>query len=96
MPAWFTVNGTPPIVSVPVRDAPALAATLNVVVPLPVPLAPPVIVSQVSLLVAVQLQPAAVVTATVLPGCRRGRQRLARRGERKRRRRRRPDSQVNV
>jgi hypothetical protein len=51
------------IVSVPVRDdVLVLAATLNVVVPLPLPLAPPVTVIQALLLWADHVQPAATVT----------------------------------
>lgn len=59
-----TVNVWPPIVTVPVRDCVAeLAVALNVTVPPPVPLAPPVTVSQlVLLLTAVQLQPVPAVT----------------------------------
>ena len=51
----------------PVRgDVAVFAAIENATVPLPLPLAPDVIVSQASLLVAVQLQPAAVVTLLLL------------------------------
>ena len=51
----------------PVRaDVDVFAAIENVTVPLPLPLTPDVIVSQKSWLVAVQLQPVAVVTV-VLP-----------------------------
>ena len=57
-PAWLTVNVWPPIVSVPVRGPLlVLAAALKLTVPLPLPLAPDVIVSQASLLVAVHAQP---------------------------------------
>jgi len=62
-PDCVTVNVWPPIVNVPVRSGPALAATLNSTPPLPVPLAPAVIVSQAAWLVAVQSQPAGAVTA---------------------------------
>jgi len=62
--AWFTVNVWPAIVSVPVRALPVFAATLNETLPSPVPLAPEVIVSHAALLVAVQLQPLVVDTAT--------------------------------
>jgi hypothetical protein len=65
--AWFTVNVWPAIVSVPERAVPVFAAAEKVVVPLPVPLAPPVIVSHETLLTAVHEQPAAVVTATGAP-----------------------------
>lgn len=64
-PAWSTVKGWPAIVIVPVRAAPALAATVKSTVPLPLPLAPAVIVIHVSAVVAVHTQPVAVVTATV-------------------------------
>ena len=55
------MNVWPPIVSVPVRGCvDVLAVALNVTVPLPLPLAPPVTVSQlVSLLTAVQRAPGA-------------------------------------
>ena len=58
-----TLNVWPPIVMVPVRGCAAeLAVTLNVTGPLPVPLAPPEIVSQLALLTAVQAHPAPTVT----------------------------------
>ena len=56
--ACVTVNVLPAIVSVPVRSAPELAATENVTVPLPLPLAPDAIVIHVAPLVAVHAQPA--------------------------------------
>lgn len=62
MPAWVTVNVAPAIVSVPVRPDPVFAATPKVTVPLPDPVAPPVIVIHDALLEAVQLQPVAAVT----------------------------------
>jgi uncharacterized membrane protein len=52
----------PATVMVPVRAGPVLAATEKLTVPLPVPVAPAVMVIQASLLVAVQAQPAAAVT----------------------------------
>jgi hypothetical protein len=60
-----TLNVCPPIVNVPVRCVPfGLAVALKLTVPLPVPLAPLVIVSQdVSLLTAVHAQPPGAVTA---------------------------------
>ena len=63
--AWFTENVWPPIVSVPVRGVPlGFAVALNATVPLPVPLAPLVTVSQgVLLLTPVHAHPASVVTA---------------------------------
>jgi hypothetical protein len=62
--ACVTVNVWPPIVSVAMRcDAFGLAATLNDVEPLPLPLAPPVIVNHAeSLLAAVQAHPLGAVT----------------------------------
>ena len=61
--AWVTVKVCPPAVIVPVRDVVAeFAATLNVTVPLPDPLAPPVIVIQLSLVDAVHAHPAPLVT----------------------------------
>jgi uncharacterized membrane protein YgcG len=50
--ACVTVNARPAIVSVPVRAAPLLAATLNVTDPLPVPVAPAVTVIHDTLVVA--------------------------------------------
>ena len=53
----------PAMVSVPMRgDVDELAAIEKATAPLPVPLAPEMMVSQEALLVAVQLQPARVVT----------------------------------
>jgi hypothetical protein len=50
---------------VPVRGVVVvLAATLNVTMPLPEPLAPPVMVIQLALLEAVQAHPPEVVTVT--------------------------------
>ena len=46
----MTVNGRPPIVSVPERPAPVFGATLNATLPGPAPLDPPVIVIQSALL----------------------------------------------
>jgi hypothetical protein len=65
--AWVTVRVCPAIVSVPVRgDVTVLAAMEKATVPLPDPLAPDVIVSQASLLVAVHEQPLVVVTVALL------------------------------
>jgi len=62
-PAWITVTVLPATVSVPVRgELEVFAATLNVTVPLPFPLAPEVIVNQEVLLVAAHVQPAVVET----------------------------------
>src|SRR5205814_4556552 len=66
-PACVTVKVFPAIVSVPVRDVPAVfAATLNVTLPLPEPDAPVVTVIHVALLTAVHAQPVGAVTV-VLP-----------------------------
>ena len=65
-PLCVTVTVWPATVRVPVRPAVAvLAVALNVTVPLPDPLAPPLTVSQAALLVAVQPHPAPAVTAVV-------------------------------
>jgi hypothetical protein len=64
--ACDTVKVCAPIVSVPVRAAAVLAAAVKVTVPLPVPEAPPVIVSHAAFAAAVQAQVVAdAVTATV-------------------------------
>jgi hypothetical protein len=64
-PAWVTVNVWPAIVIVPVLGVvEGLAATEYATVPLPVPLEPLVTVIHPAELVAVQVQPAAPVTAT--------------------------------
>jgi hypothetical protein len=64
-PAWVTVNGWFAIVSVAERDVVAVfALALNATGPVPLPLAPDVIVSQPAGLVAFQVQPAAAVTVT--------------------------------
>jgi hypothetical protein len=60
------VKVCPPAVIVPVREAVAgFGATVNVIVPLPEPLAPAVIVIHAALLVAAQLQPVPAVIMTV-------------------------------
>ena len=65
-PACVTVNVVPAMVSVPVREVPAVfAATEYVVDPVPLPVDPAVIVSHAALLVDVHAQPVAAVTATV-------------------------------
>ena len=64
--ACVTVNVRPAIVSVPIRDAPVLAATLNATVPFPLPVAPEVIDNHASLLDAVQGHSADAVTVTLL------------------------------
>jgi len=53
------------MVTVPLRAVPVLVDTPYCTAPLPVPDAPDVIVMNAALLVAVQEQPAVVVTATV-------------------------------
>ena len=58
----MTVWSWPPIVIVAVRGDPGLAAALNVTTPLPVPVAPAVIVIHVAEGTLVQLQPAGAVT----------------------------------
>jgi hypothetical protein len=64
--ASLTVKVFPPIVSVPLRAVvDGFAVALNATDPVPLPDAPDVTVNHVSLLVAVQAQPAAAVTATV-------------------------------
>ena len=66
-PACVTVTVWPATVSVPVRgEVAVLAAMAKATVPFPLPLAPDVIVSQESLLVAVQVQPVVVVTLALL------------------------------
>ena len=66
MPACVRVNVLPPAVSVPVRGVVAVfGATLYVTEPLPLPVAPALIVIHASLLVAVHAQPVDVATATV-------------------------------
>src|SRR5262245_57864282 len=62
--ACETVTVCPATVSVPVRE-PLAAATEKVTVPLPVPLAPDVIVMKSDWLAAVQLHAASVVTLTL-------------------------------
>jgi hypothetical protein len=63
--AWATVTVAPATPSVPERDAPLLLAMPYVTVPLPEPLAPVAMLSQVALLVAVHVQPAPAVTETL-------------------------------
>jgi hypothetical protein len=65
--ACVTVNVRPAIVNVPVRAAPVLAATVNVIDPLPLPVAPEVTVIHGTLLAAVHAHPPAVVTVTGVP-----------------------------
>ena len=67
--ACVTVTLLPAIITLAVRAPPVLAATLNVTVPLPVPLAPEVIVIHpfVVELDQAQLPPALTVTDPVPP-----------------------------
>jgi hypothetical protein len=58
------VNVRPPMLSVPCRTGPVFAVTVNPTEPLPVPVAPDVIVTQPALLVAVQPQPPPALTFT--------------------------------
>ena len=59
----MTVNVSPPIVSDPARPwADVLADALNETVPLPLPLAPPVTVNQLVLLMAVHAHPVVATT----------------------------------
>src|SRR6476620_11257132 len=62
---WVTVKVWPAIMSAAERGPPVVAAALYATVPLPLPLAPEVIVSHAALLVAVQAHPAALVTGTL-------------------------------
>jgi len=65
-PACVTEKISPAILMVAARPVvPGFGDTLNVTDPLSVPDAPPVIVSHVALLTAVQGQPGAIRTATV-------------------------------
>lgn len=58
----------PAIAISPLRLPPvSFAVTLNVTVPLPVPIAPPVTVIQLTLLTAVHVHPTCVVTETGPP-----------------------------
>jgi hypothetical protein len=61
------VTVCPAIVSVPVREAPLLAATLNVTVSVPLPLVRPVTEIHAVLLLAVHSHPALAVTDTDSP-----------------------------
>ena len=66
IPLWVTVTGWPATVSVPTRcDVEVFAVALKVTVPLPLPLAPLLMVSHPALLVAVHVQPVAAVTLVV-------------------------------
>ena len=65
-PSCVTVTVWPATVSVPTRCAvDVFAVALKVTVPLPLPLAPPLIVSQAALLAEDHVQPLAAVTAVV-------------------------------
>jgi hypothetical protein len=65
-PACVTVNATPPIVSVAERAVVVgFAVTVYVTDPLPLPVAPALMVTQAALAVAVHAHPVGEVTATV-------------------------------
>jgi hypothetical protein len=67
---WVTVIVCPPALIVPVRAAPALAATAKPMVPLPIPEVGPVSVIQGTSLLAVHAHPAPAVTDDVpVPPC---------------------------
>jgi hypothetical protein len=63
----LTVKVWPPMVTVPLRAPPVFAATFNVTVPLPLPVAPLVTVIHVALLVAGRAHPLGAVTVTLTP-----------------------------
>ena len=65
--ACVTVCVWPAIEMAAVRSGPVFAAAVNATVPLPVPLAPEVIEIHVAGVVAVQAQPAGLVTPTDVP-----------------------------
>ena len=65
-PFWVTVKVCPATLNVPVRAVVAvLAVALNATVPLPLPLAPDVIVNQDVVVEAVQAHPEAALTPTL-------------------------------
>src|SRR3954468_21190573 len=64
MPRCVIAIAVPATVRVAVRSAPVLAATVNWTVPLPLPVAPAVMLRNAALLVAVHAQPDPPVTAT--------------------------------
>ena len=61
-PYCVTVNVWPPTTMLSVRDAPVFAAAVNATVPLPLPLAPAVMVIHDAPVVAVHVHPAGAVT----------------------------------
>jgi len=63
----LTVTICPAIVTVPVRAAPALAATVNDTIPFAVPLDPDAIEIHATVLTAVHGQPVEAVTDTDIP-----------------------------
>ncbi len=65
IPLWVIVNKLPAIVDTVVLSAPVLGVTVYDTVAVLVAVVPDVIVTQLSLLIAVQLQPVCVVTVTV-------------------------------
>jgi hypothetical protein len=66
--ACVTVNVRPATVSVPVREAPVFAPTVNATDPLPVPLPDEVMVIHGALLAAVHAQPDCVWMSMAVPG----------------------------
>jgi len=66
-PACVTVCVCVPMLIVPVRPLPVLAVNVKVTLPLPVPDAPPVIVIQEAVVVAVHAHPPAAETAMADP-----------------------------
>jgi hypothetical protein len=64
-PGWLIVKVWSAIVNTPDRPLDVLAATVKLTVPLPVPLAPCVIVTHDAVLAAVHAQPAPAVTVTL-------------------------------
>src|SRR5687767_11173319 len=64
--AWVTVKVWPAMVMVPVRWAPVLPATTTLTAPLPVPVAPDITISQLTLLAAFHAHALVVVTATLV------------------------------
>jgi hypothetical protein len=65
-PPWLTVNGTPEIITVPVRAAPVFGSTVKAAAPLPDPVPLPEILTQDALLTAVHVHPAPVLTEVVM------------------------------
>jgi hypothetical protein len=62
---WLNVMIWPAIVNVPIRAGESFASAVNVTVPVPLPALPVVTWIHGALLIAVQVQPAAVVTVAL-------------------------------